>query len=234
MPGKIELANISDIADLYRSGESVNHLSKKFGISRTCITRNLRDYGVELRNQSASEYVKWERVRLVNPAQVRRQVEAAHNARRGSRDSAEVKRKRATTRAKRCTHVFANEAEIASSIRALGFTVTQQTAVGHYNVDLTVDELRIAVEVISTKLNRVRSQKAAQRAVNILNHGWKVVMVLMFDGEARFSDIAKNLVALGKLPSSNETGWGQYRVIWGHTKDGSGRITDLHRFSGIE
>ena len=136
MSTKIELANTDDLIRRYQAGESENKLSGEFGISRSVITRILRDHGIHHRGRSEAELLKWSHM---SPERRRNQVAAAHQAARG----------RTITWAEKCKHAISNEqslirsvpieARLAEKLVEAGFNVTQQKAIGAYNIDVAIN-----------------------------------------------------------------------------------------------
>jgi len=230
MPAVIHIPNLDDLIERYQSGTSMLKLSQEVGISRTALSRKFRKQGVEIRGRSAAERLKWKAIRERGADAVARQVSAAHAARRGQVDSREVKRKRAVTRAKSRAHVFAHETATADAFRRLGLVVTQQRAVLHYNIDVALDELRIAVEIINTKPNRPQRMRHFKRTEDLRSAGWSVAAILTYGVEVSYSRIAKQVVAWSKAPRRSEAGRGEYWVAWGDTQDRARCWADLdHR-----
>jgi len=77
-PLLIELPN-EEIAKLYLSGVSENALSKTYNVNRGAIRNRLILQGVQIRNQSEAETLKWSQM---DDVQRKNQVKKAHQARR--------------------------------------------------------------------------------------------------------------------------------------------------------
>lgn len=52
MARRIELANLNDIIERYRSGIPLQRLAKEIGYSRACLARRLREANIEIRSYS--------------------------------------------------------------------------------------------------------------------------------------------------------------------------------------
>lgn len=207
----------SEIVSRYRSGESTNALSKRFGISRRAIDRQLRKSGIQTRTQSESAALTWEAIRTLDGG-IARQCGAAWDGRRAGSDSVAVRTARAVAIQARGLKVFRHEAELAGALRQRGFPCTQQLAVGPYNLDIAVDGLPVAIEVIGAPPWEFRKIKLRQRTEYLLDLGWLVIFV-RYHRRIRpvvIDHAAQQLVAYLDLARKDKTVFGQYGMVIGH------------------
>lgn len=219
MTSKIELADVDDLIEEYRSGVSVKKLSDKLGVCRQVIGRILAEHDVQLRGRSEAEYVKWSILKL-DRAAVKRQCGAAWAAVTGSTVPLERKIKMARTHQRRLTRIGAFEDDIATLLRERGVNFMSQFAVGPYNIDLAVKESRLAVEVVSTTAGYAGDARLRKRTEYLFDRGWCVIFVSLRTrpqhADPGFSDIADKLVSIHKRLCSGEPLRGKYGVIGRH------------------
>lgn len=230
MPKKVELSNPGDLVERYRSGGSVNQLAKEFVISRSTAMRILREHGVEPRGRSDAERLKWSRRDRVD---VERQLRNAWRASRGRIVSHETKLKAARTRFERLSRVGRYEHDIAIALRARGQFVEQQTPVGSYNLDLSLEVFRLAVEIVSTSPGRKGWARLRERTEYVLDRGWLLVFVDLRRGAPNIDAVADKLISLAHLSCRDESARGQYGVI-GREGDATPFGRKLHGLPRIE
>ena len=103
----------------YEAGESLLSMSKRFGISRETIARQIKDRGIILRSQSQSAVLRAEHEGVEGR---QRLSESAHQARRGQKDSEETKLLRAKLTEKKGsgTRPGTGEKELINALREKG------------------------------------------------------------------------------------------------------------------
>jgi very-short-patch-repair endonuclease len=102
-----------------------------------------------------------------------------------------------------------------------GVIVIPQKAVGRYNIDLAIDELFVAVEVNgSFHYFADHASAEIERRNYLLDRGWRLIDVALT--ATRHSThkylrpaCADQIVILLNLLRTNESDWGQYRMIGG-------------------
>lgn len=211
-----------ELAAKYKSGVSVLQLAIRYGVSRVMIAQALRDAGVRLRGQGESELVKWAAIKNDRTAVVR-QCSAAWDAARRRVRTDEEKAAIAVAVHRKRLRIFKGEEEIAEFLRSHGFRVDHQTPVGPYNLDLSINELPIAVEVVhlsASDFNKPRTgPPGGKRLEYILDRWWHVVFVIATGANHRrkiLLDICGNqLVSAVQFACRNESAAGKYRVVWG-------------------
>lgn len=215
MTAKLFIPNLDDLIEQYRTGTSMKQLAEGAGISRPKLVREFKARGEPIRSHSAAEALKWRALKR-DRALVERQVGRAWAACRGRDVTHEERCLRATTREQRATHRFLYEQEIESELRQRGAITTPQKAIGPYNVDLSFDEARVAVEIIGCQMVSKRRAAYPERLEYICNAGWLLILVIIKRANTRgadFAAIAEQLIAYAEMASSNPSVRGQYGVI---------------------
>lgn len=225
MTAKIELPNLDDLVARYHSGVSVNQLSKEVGVARMTIVKAFLAAGVKVRGRSEAETVKWSVMKSDRTA-VERQCAKAWQACAGRTKSDDELAKTALTVFRKQLRKFKLEDRVSIFLEAAGFRVLQQFPVGSYNIDVALDSLSIAVEVVhvgSATFNgceQTGNRPQHERLKYLLDRGWHVIY-LIGTGNPKVVDLASigdDLVAAIKFASQYPSARGKYRVIWGQGK----------------
>lgn len=223
MPAPIEVPDTDDLIEAYLNGASLNQLAKERGISRTAITRVIRENHVALRGRSDAEKVKWAGFKHDRAAVVR-QCSAAWQATTGrERLLREIEKGAAT--------VYRNQSGIRPRERALvnGLVSVDrrrnppvhQLNIGRYNVDLAYESPRLAVEVQRGDLRRSSTMRP-ERLEYILDRGWDVLVCYCPSGnqwttgdpyEFDFVAVAKKVIAHLQSMRLRKSTASQYRMI---------------------
>lgn len=238
MADKIELPNIDDFIEKYRAGISMKQLADEAGVARHCLKRQFLAAGVEVRGRSEAETAKW---KTMDRAAIERQLSRAWESRRGSTDSAETKAARALTKFRKQLHIHRLEPEVASLLRAAGYSVSTQLPIGSYNLDLAIEKLSIAVEVVhigASDFNGragTKNRPQYERLKYLLDLGWHVVFLIGTGNPKtiRLAVVGDDLLAAVKFASKNPAARGKYRVIWGHGEPSSRAQYDFHGLPAI-
>ena len=215
---RIEVPNLDNLLNRYVAGESENKLAREAGVGRGVFRRRLLWAGIKPRGRSEAELMKWSRM---SPERRAAQVATAHEAVRGSKQTWEHRCKGAITRERNISGATIVEDILDNSLRLRGLSVTQQKAVGIYNIDVAIHEPRIAVEVYggnwhSTGTHRRRHFK---RCKYLLDCGWNVLVIRVDARNHPLGLGAYNyIIAFADELRSNPPVRCQYRVIFG---DGS-------------
>jgi very-short-patch-repair endonuclease len=228
-----EVPNLDDLIRRYESGVSLKQISDESGLVRITLMRKFKQRGVELRGQSDAERLKWAGLRE-QPGAIEKQLSAAWTARRGSHDDPSVQVRRAITRMQRLTHRFRHEDDIAAILRARGFPVQQQQAVGPYNLDLALHVPRIAVEIVDAQMVAKRRDVFPKRVKYILDAGWGVLIVsLRTAPRLDYAAICEQIIACAKRSGRAQTLRGHYGVIGGHGQPLPRSSYNLHGWPSI-
>jgi very-short-patch-repair endonuclease len=213
--------DVPSIIAAYGSGESEKSIADRLGISRNVIRRRLLESGVQPRNRSAGMFARMART---SPEDRRKLSEAAHAAIRGKPQSEEQRRKIAATNQSSVARRSEEEICLGLALLDNGLTVTPQQAVGRYNVDLAIDEGRIAVEILGGCWHGSGSHAARfrKRTDYLIDAGWLPVIIWAGSGRPISAGAIEYLVSLSQAASRNEAARGQEHVI-----DGAGKPTAI-------
>lgn len=212
MPAKLEIDNFDDLVSRYLSGTSLKQLSDESGFVRITLMRHFAKAGVPIRGRSDAERLKWTKIKL-DPEAIKRQCGGAWAASAGSIRSFSARAKNAIAFSNSLQLCGRYEAEIIS-VLSLVFNVvcTPQKAIGTYNVDFSIDELSVAVEIQSDRHRRGSTRPS--RIEYIIDSGWIVLIVDI--GQKEIPDIAaiaKGIHTFCQLLRGDKPVFGKYGVI---------------------
>ncbi len=167
---------MNDLFKRYLAGESAQALAKVFKIDRATIRKRLIRAGITPRGRSQAMYARMART---SPAERQRLTASAHDAVRGRRHSAEQRCKIALTRERNRTGISRKEHLLANALRAEGLNPIHQKAFGRYNVDISLTQSAIAVEVFGGHWHTTGAHAARfrKRCDYLINAGWTPVIV---------------------------------------------------------
>jgi len=209
------IPGMGTLVNRYATGESVNILAKETGVGRYAMTSALERAGVALRDQSAAESAKWQRM---TAGQRIRQVKAAHAATLGIIPSFAAGC--AQARSREITGKCApHERLLARWLADLGVAFTPQKAVGPYNIDIALDACPVAVEIFGGGWHAYgrHATRHMERVVYLLNNGWHVLIVWTDNKSYPLAiDAANHVVAQLERLSKNPTLPREYGVILGN------------------
>ena len=188
MPAKIEIPNLNNLIERYNAGESILQLAKSASVSRACLTDKFTKNGIKLRSQSESEYLKWDKIRVGGRDAILRQCERAWVARRGQRDTALTKERRAAGKMIAGDRIGQYETEVAN----LFPNAVQQFSFGIYNIDVALPELRIAIELESCANRRTRRADLLERTEYLVNSGWRILFISWRTYESTIDGVRHN------------------------------------------
>lgn len=211
MPAKRTPANLDDLIERYLSGVSMKQLADEIEISRKALTSRFLECGVPLRGRSDAELLKWSKI----PESERKQrMVAAHNGRRGMKESLETLCRRAQGRYQTCSHTSDTEHELSDYLRSHGVHVDQQYPLGPYNIDLVLRELSVAVEVSAINPQRTHRALRPDRIEYIFDEG--LGLILVFSSHWGAADVGDKILTLKNTLGRNKTSVsGKYGVIRG-------------------
>lgn len=213
---RLEL-DVDKILALYNSGKSVKAIAKEIGADRPAVIRRLKEAGITPRGRSDSMYLRMSQT----PQEERmRLTDAAHTAVRGSSRSEESLCQGAKTRETMGIWVSRAEVKCAEMLQQRGFICTPQKAVGRYNVDVAIDEPRIAVEIFGGQWHTVKKHtgRYPKRLEYLFNNGWHVVIIWVTRNYPLEVGAIEYLVALAEKISRGEAVWCEEHMIRGDGK----------------
>ena len=214
----IEVPNLGDLLRRYQSGESELKLSRECGISRRAFRRRLVQSGITPRNGSQANIAS---MSLATAEQRSARVRAAHEAVKGRVVPMAEREQRAKTRETKGIGVSAVETILADMLRGRDIKVTQQKAIGAYNVDIAIEESRIAIEVFGGGFHLVEHHSALhhKRIPFIRDAGWTVVIIWV---DARRYPLGVGgcdyILTLVQKTGTHKSSRGEYHVIRGNGK----------------
>jgi len=198
------------IVQEYLSGKSEKRLADELGVNRWTIRQRLLGASVKPRNRRAAEFLKWSQM---SPEGRNAQVAAAHDATRGSKQSAEHLLRRAARKQIAGRFDSVHELAVASMLYERGIDGVPQQAIGKYNCDLGIRP--VAVEVFGgnwhTTSKRGRQRRSAIRYM--LNAGWNVYIVLISQRHPIRDVMADDLVAYIQTARRNPPSISEYRMV---------------------
>lgn len=112
-------------------------------------------------------------------------------------------------------NISQEERELLAAVRQAGLACIGQRRIGARNVDLALDECRVAVEIVRRHIGDSKNM-ARKRLKEIFDAGWRLLIVYdyMHKGIAH-ARVAEQLVAFAQLASRDPAARGQYGVIDG-------------------
>ncbi len=142
------------------------------------------------------------------------QVAAAHEARRGRKDPITRMIARANTRYQRLIGVGPLEIEFAKLLNTAGIQYSQQVPLGKYNLDFTICENLIAVEICSGAGNNRISKNRFERIKSILNQR-HLLEIRFHTGAPKYftPNVINQVITFIDFARLNPTSPSKYRVI---------------------
>jgi very-short-patch-repair endonuclease len=195
--------------EAYLAGEAVLSIAHRHGISRSVIDRQLREAGVVKRSRSEQNMISARR----QPAEERkRRAAGAHAAKRGRPNRPEPLRQAALTRQALGAPESPGEARLLKWLEERGERPGIQTAIGSYNVDLTV--AAVAVEVLGGEWH-ARKPSHGPRTKALLDAGWHVLFIWDTPTFPMTAASADYVIAFAQETSRDPSAIREYRVIRG-------------------
>lgn len=225
-PSPSKLPIPADLVDLYvRTGWSEKRLAELHDVSRMTVRRWLEDAGVERRDRKAANRLH---LSTLSPEQRSAKAAAAHDAVRGSRRTDEHAEKIARTKELigYGGPVSPGAERLCAELHRRRVDFRRETAVGRYNVDVTLRAHPVAVEVLGGNWHRAKPIHAV-RTPSILNAGWHLIFVWDTRRQPLGIGAVDQIVALAEAASVDPAALREYWVIRGDGKlIASGRADD--------
>lgn len=196
------------------AGESLLSIAARTGIDRGSITRAFDLLGLPWRNRSESQFARMAKL----DADARKaHVRAANAAARVRSMSISEKLARSASRSRR---VGKYELEIIQELRARGVQCEHQWPFGVYNLDIWLNESRVAVEVYSAHPGRELMARLHKRTEYILDSGahQATIQVAYPKGSLHLGPVCDKLVAFAEFCRRHHPAGGKHGVIRGHGK----------------
>ena len=180
-----------ELITLFQSGWSTNKLSKKFGVSRKCVDNNLKNYGLNPRNQTEANRLSMST--RTKEEDIRNTLKA-HEALRakplpeGYKEIFKNQRiKQAKTRQIQEYLKGYGEDILFNYLKNKNYDVVAQKAFDIYNVDIMLND-NIAIE-LTTLGNPYRINKNAEKTKLLIKNGYKVVWILLKNDDSIINNL---------------------------------------------
>lgn len=218
------------LRELYDREMPVRAIARKFGVASTVIVDRLNEIGISPRNRSEAMYV---RMSHTTAEERRRLTDAAHAAVRGMSHTEEHRCKIATAREVNQSYITRTECLFAGMLNERGISSTPQKAFGRYNVDISLDEFPIVVEICGGGWHGTGAHAAryAKRTKYLLDRGVYVVTIWLHPTQSPLeSGAADYVVALTNELGSQKPARGKEKMIRG---DGQSTSTGQRKFNNL-
>jgi len=217
MARKLSDAQARDVCRRYVEGESELSLSKVFAVARGGIRGYLLRGGVSIRTISEANKIRMARL---TPAERLALTAPAHSAVRGKAQSKEHRRKIAATRERLELGVSPGEKRLAHWLRRRGFHSVLQKAIGPYNIDVALEESRVAVDVFGGNWHAGGRHAARfrKRFDYISDRGWIPVIIWITGDYPLQREAIDYIVTLAKRGNASKAPGCQEHVIRGDGK----------------
>jgi len=207
-------AEIADAAvAMYRAGASELAVARRLGVDRLVIKRLLSRAGVQRRNGSEANRLRFQRMTADERCQL---AAAAHAATRGKPKSEDVLHRSAITKQRTLSKVGNGERLFVGWLQERGLAPVLQLAVGRYNLDIAIHP--VAVEIHMTPQNPLALLRTRQRIKRLTELGWHVLYVWVSKRHFLSKAAADDAVAFRERAKRDPSPIGKYRVIRGSGK----------------
>lgn len=206
--------DVDRIVKMYKSGKSINALSKLFDVSRPTITRRLKERNVRLRSQSESEALKWAQM---SDEQRAKQVEAAHEAVRNKPDEffEQAAIKQAQTKQRTLSKVGDLERLFITTFEDRGYDPIPQKAIYVYNTDIAIGSTAIEIHIQPSFPHN--HSYYSRRIVDLLKRGWNAIYIKI-GADLSVERTANKISAMIDLIQSDESPVSHYGMIRGSSE----------------
>jgi hypothetical protein len=197
-----------EIIKMYKSGDSENFISKHFDSARGTIRRILKENNIPIRNQSASEKLKWSQMDSVTRSN---QVRACHAVTKGRQIPTEERILRANSLEKSRGRIGIGENILANIFRKNNISFIQQAAIHTYNIDFLIGT--IAVELNIGTVYPDRRKTDSKKIMHFLNRNRSIIYLLCKDISLIKGKPVKDLIGIINELSRNPPSKSKYWVI---------------------
>ena len=205
LPAKLPTPDLDDLVRLNQSGKTTKEIAVIYGVHVITVRRWFKRNGLVVRQDLGGSH-------QLSPERRRAVITRAAKANTGRKRSDAAKEAKARTCELRQTHISPLETELADMLRARGIAVTQQKAVGPYNVDIASGS--VAVEVFGGGWHN--THRDGKRLRYLLDRGWSTVVVWV-DAQRYPLTVgaAEYVIAHLELSERDPAAASGYRVVWG-------------------
>lgn len=208
----------------HMAGESILSISRRTGISRSTILRAFERAGLDWRGRSAAQFT---RMSKMDAEERRIHVARANRVARVRPIGDDEMIARAATRSRR---VGKYELELIEELRRRGVECEHQFPIGVYNIDIWLNESRVAVEVYRAHPGRSLMAHIHKRTEHILNSGahQATIQVSYPKGRLHLGPVCDQLIAFAEFCRRHHPAGGKHGVIRGHGKLASTSSHETH------
>ncbi len=179
------------------------------------IRRVLEIAGVEVRGQSAAEFLKWSKMGTKARA---KQTAAANEAARGRVCSFEELCLKAKIREERPSNVSSYETKLRAMLLKRGIVCEPQKAIGPYNCDLAAAPVAVEIWGGGWHFGGHHMARTPKRFRYLFDNDWDILVIVLNHRFPLTTAVADYVAAYVQEARRNPSTVGQYRVIWGAGK----------------
>lgn len=201
----VVIPNIEALGQRYVEGATLKQLAEESGVCQSAFKRALGLAGFTLRDPSTVSKNRWKSFTAEQRVSI---LKAGHDSVRGSVQTPEAKAKRALARFKNVSCQFPYEDRVDAILTATGYETVLQQAVGPYNIDVAIPDIKTAVEICRIGPAKFVSSRGPERVRYLIASGWRVILILFNQTALNETHVAIEL--LGTLHGETPL-----RVIWG-------------------
>ena len=208
---RMDIPDLDTIIARYIAGETEQSLALEFNLARTVMRRRLLEAGIKPRTISDTMLTRWANV---TPEQREAMLGPAHKAVTGRPQTIEFLQRCALGRERTKKAATPVETTLANWLRDYGLNITQQKAIGIYNIDVAVNEPPVAIEIFGGNFHSSGRHAARfhERYKYILDSGWSVLIIWIdakrYPLTIYCANQAFNLCEhIGPLPSNSREYW---------------------------
>lgn len=203
----------------YESGLAIKTCARKYGLANSVTERFLRARGV-LRTKSEGMATMWEnaRSRPDYAAFARHHMSAAIKARSTTPRTLAEMLKSASSMERNLRRRGHYEDVLAIAMRKRGTPVTQQKAIGRYNVDLAIEQARVhtAIEVQCSDHWRPHGTLSQERLSYLFARGWNLLVLLVWPKQRVDVDLVADRISDFVSRCRRQRSLGPYYGLIGH------------------
>lgn len=216
---------IAEMTRLYvEEGLSSGEIAERLGLKPGSVYQSLSSRGVTLSRGEA--LARWHARASAEERTAR--AAAAHEASRGRRRDPEEIASTAIVRHLVGSNIGKHEHTFAAMLTGHGLGFDQQTPCDGYNIDFTLAEHRVAVEIATGGGSRGNWDRLRRRREHVLDH-WHLFEVKFRKGRRVLEPrVVDELIAFCQEVGAHPAPTGQYRMVW---PDGQ-RVRPRRRPSG--
>lgn len=200
-----------EIRGLYlEDGREPSEIAALLGLNVTQVYSTVKQMGI---TRSRSEALSlWHANAGADAREAR--ARAAHDSVRGKPASRDGLRQGAFTKHRQDWIIGPHERVFAEMLRARGIGFAQQTPLDIYNMDFTLTEYPVAVEIVTGGGSNGHWQKLHERRIHVLHH-WHLFEVKFRKGRRVLAEpVIDKLIAFAEKVRTDPTPYGQYRMVW--------------------